>query len=56
MDLEHLYSFSHHTFEKYDDSTTCEVFLPKQTNVRLVTFLDLITNLQEIQETKEHVK
>lgn len=48
MDLEYLSSSNPNTLEKHDN-TTCKVFLPKQTNVMLITLLDLITNLQEIQ-------
>lgn len=56
MYLEYLCSSDAHTSRKFDDSTTYEVFLPKQRNVRLITPLDLITNVQEILGTKEHVK
>lgn len=45
MYLEYLCSSDPHTSRKFDDSTTYEVFLPKQRNVRLITPLDLITNV-----------
>lgn len=43
MYLEYLYS-SAHTSKKYDN-TAYELFLPKQANMKLITPLDLITNL-----------